>query len=439
MKPILALSAQTSVTQRVQQAIALLPMSLVELNDFVQDQLNENPFLKESKQRETSYSSHSSIEYISNTLEDKPSVMADVLSQFRIRVKNQRDLDVGYWILHNLDDHGFFGMDIKSAAYELKTTVPHVEKVLLIIQALEPVGIATRGIAHCWKVQLQAKNALTIDLDAFLNHVDKLTHQSLNQVAKTLGINLALCQSMLDTLRALTPYPLDNSAISEPQVFIADILTQQDSKGQWYAALNPDAFPDLEVDTDYLHAMRTHLKNADEKSFVREKIGQARWLIQALQERAVHLLTVAESLLDIQYGYWVRGEAALHPLTLKDVAKRTGLHISTISRLTTNKYIQTPYGIMPLKFFFSRSLTSLMSQSYDNEGASSKTIQHRLREFLHEEKTSAPYSDDRLVDMFQDLGILVARRTINKYRQLLNIPSSSQRKRLYTLNPNNRF
>lgn len=439
MKAILALSAQTSVTQRVQQAIALLPMSFVELNDFVQDQLDENPFLKELKSRETPYSSNSSIEYIANTLEDKPSVIADVLSQLRIRMPSQRDLDVGYWILYNLDEHGFFTGDLAKTAKELQTTEKHVERVLSIIHALEPVGIAARGIAHCWKIQLRAKNELTAELDEFLNHVDKLTHQSLNQVAKTLGMSLVLCQAMLSKLRMLPPYPLDSSAMGEPQVLVADVLTLQDAEGKWYAALNPEAFPDLEINTDYLHDVREQLKNPEEKSFVRERVGQARWLVQALHERATHLLTVAQNLLDIQYGYWVKGVSGMHPLTLKDVAERTGLHISTISRLTTNKYIQTPRGIMPLKFFFSRSLTSLVSQSYDNEGASSTTIQHRLREFLHKEEPSSPYSDDRLVEMFQRLGILVARRTVNKYRQLLNIPSSSERKRLYTLNPHNRF
>lgn len=418
----------------------MLPMSLTELNSFVQTQLDENPFLMESGPREISYSSNSSIEYISKTLADEPSIIDSLLRQLYIHTNNNKDRIVGTWILHNLDEHGFFTLPVEEASASLQTSPYHVQALLKLIHTFEPLGVGAQSIAHCWRIQLQDNDKLTPEIDKFLACVEKLATHSLSHVARMLGYNITLCQDMLDLLRTLPPYPFRNQAADgDMQVLVPDVLTVLGEDGRWRAQLNLDVLPALLLNNTYLGDIKAQVKSQEEKLFVRERVGHARWLIQALQERATNLLIVAEHLLEAQHDYWVHGTSGLHPMTLKDMATRAGLHVSTISRLTTSKYIQTPHGIIPLKFFFSRSLVSLMSDSYDNEGASSKTIQHRLRQFVQDEQHTTPYSDDRLVELFQNQGVLVARRTINKYRQILNIPSSAERKRLYTLNPQNRF
>lgn len=440
MKASLTLGTQLSMTQRVQQAIALLPMSLTELNSFVQDQLDENPFLMEAGPRDTNYSPNSSIEYISKTMADESSTIDELARQLRIHTRNEADLNVGTWILYNLDERGFFTIPLGEAAHQLNTSPQHVHDVLELIHTFEPIGVGAHSIAHCWRIQLKDKNQLTPELDKFLSHIEKLSTHSLTHVCRVLGYSMTLCQNMLNTLRTLPPYPFSHqTAEDDPQTLVIDVLTFLGADGCWKAELNPEAMPSLLLNNTYIGDIKSQLKKPEEKTFVRERIGHARWLIQALQERAEHLLTVAEHLLEAQHNYWTHGPSGLHPMTLKDMAERTGLHVSTISRLTTSKYIQTPHGAVPLKFFFSRSLTSLVSDSYESEGASSTTIQHRLRQFVQDETPATPYSDEHLVEMFQNQGILVARRTINKYRQILNIPSSNERRRLYTLNPQNRF
>lgn len=427
------------MTQRVQQAIALLPMSLQDLNTFLQSQLDENPFLMEAPPREYIHTSNSSIEYISKTLADSPSSIDDVIRQLHIHITDESDRMVGTWILHNLDEHGFFRLSTEEAAEHMGATPQHVEAILALIHTFEPVGVGASGIAHCWRLQLEERQQLTPELEKFLQCVEKLKSQSLTQVARTLGYSMNLCQNMLQLLRTLPPYPFRSYVEGNAHILVPDVLTTQNEQGHWCAQLNMDALPELLVNHMYLNEIRAQANKQEDKAFIRERVGHARWLIQALQERARNLLSVGEHLVEMQYSYWLYGTQALVPMTLKDIAKKTGLHVSTISRLTTNKYIQTPHGTIPLKYFFSRSLTSLVSQSYDNEGTSSKTIQYQLRRFIHGEEPQSPLSDDHLVTLFEKQGILVARRTINKYRQLLNIPSSTERKRLYTLNPQSRF
>lgn len=421
--------------QRVQQAIALLPMATADLNDYVQNQLDENPFLM----IEPSFRSFtgSTIDVITNTLADKPSVMDDVIRQFYLRTMSEHDRTVGMWIIHHLDERGFFSVPIDEAVKLNQTNPQHVHQVLAILQSLEPMGVASTGVAHYWRLQLAERKQLTPELDQFLQHIEKLNAQSLVRVAKTLGCSLDVCQSMLQKLRRLKMYPFEAS--DHVDIRIPDVLTERNDQGDWYAYLNEDVLPQILVNNTYLSDIKPRLKTPEDKAFVRDKVEHARWLVRALQERAHNLISVSACLLQWQQGYWLNGEEAIEPLTLKDIADKTGLHVSTISRITSHKCIQTPFGVKTFKHFFSRSLVAMSRHSYSNVGASSQSIQHQLRKFVQNEPPHAPFSDDHLFNLFQMQGVGVARRTLNKYRQRLNIPSSSERKRLYALGARSLF
>lgn len=439
MKTSLTLQTQTTLSQRVQQAIALLPMSTVELQAYIQDQLDENPFLVAHEPATSSYEPGSSIDYISKTIPNQTNLPEELIKQLYIHTTHKQSREIGKWIIYNLDEHGFFKTPASEVAKKFSAPLEHVEDILLTIQKFEPTGIATQGIAHYWKLLLREEGKLTAEVEEFLGCIEKLATHSLAKIAQMIGYSLSRCQSILDTLRKLPPYPVTPSTEPTLQTTIPDVITHKDENGTWMAELNEHALPSLLVNNVYLQDIRQQARSQEAKTFITERVGQARWLLQSLKERAANLLRVSECLVRNQQDYWLGGGEYLRPMTIKTIAESTGLHNSTVSRITTNKYIQTPYGVLPFKFFFTRSLTAIASDSYENEGLSNKTIQYLLKNFINDENHDAPLSDDTIVSLFETKGVLVARRTINKYRKILNIPSSFERKRLYELNPQSRF
>ncbi|GHE22499.1 RNA polymerase factor sigma-54 [Halomonas urumqiensis] len=469
MKASLQLRVGThlTMTPQLQQAIALLQLSTLDLRQEIQQALESNPMLElddefgelaVSEAPEEDWASEipdelSTDSEWSDTYQDLggpaggsegpdferqasgESLQGHLSWQLAMLELDDRDRQIAESLIDAVDNAGYLTQPLDDLRDGLKAQgldglrTREVEQVLLRLQQFEPTGVFARDLRECLMLQL----ASLPDDTPLLPQARRLVRQFLEALAgddrrllkRRLGLDDQALDTVIGLIRSLDPRPGSDFSSSDNDYVIPDLLAYHNSRG-WHVELNQQALPRLRIQPDYAALIRRADKSQDNQ-FLKDNLQEARWLMKSLSSRNDTLLRVGREIMARQIDFLEAGEEAMKPLILADIAQTVEMHESTISRVTTQKYIHTPRGVFELKFFFS-------SQVGGNEGNgdahSSTAIRARLRKLIQEEPPRKPLSDSKLVSLLDEAGISVARRTVAKYREAMGIPASSERKRL---------
>lgn len=324
-----------------------------------------------------------------------------------------------------LDEAGYLQADLDDIADRLGVTRPAVEAVLSTCQSFEPVGIFARDLAECLALQLAARDRLDPAMRALLDNLPLLAKRDFHALRRICGVDEEDLLQMLAEIRALDPRPGMAFAGGASDAVVADVEVRAASDGTWAVELNAETLPRVLVDQVYYAHVSAHARDPAEKDFLAECLQSANWLTRSLDQRAKTILKVASEIVRQQDGFLVHGVRHLKPLNLRTVADAIGMHESTVSRVTANKYMLTPRGVFELRYFFTASIAA----ADGGEAHSSEAVRDRIKQLIDEERTVEVLSDDAIVDILKKNGVDIARRTVAKYREGMNIPSSVQRRR----------
>jgi RNA polymerase sigma-54 factor len=449
----LRLAQKLALSPQLQQAIRLLQLNRIELREYVQEVLDANPILEreEGEPAETeserledwelenlgaepwsdggSYDTFSGEPQIADSSEG--SLHDHLLWQINLAHFSEVDTAIAQAIVYGLDEDGFLQESIAeiraSLAPELLVGEDEVLAVLHRVQRLEPVGVATRDPAECIRVQLAALPADTeyreLALRIARDYLDVMARHDIDELRRRTAATEERVLGALDLIQSLEPRPGSRYDNRRDEYLVPDVYVTR-IEGEWRVTLNPENEPGLKLNNYYIDLLRK--SGGKDAEYLRGRLQEARWLMSSLELRNQTLLRVSQSIVDFQSEFLEHGEQAMKPLVLKDVAEGVGVHESTVSRATTRKYMLTPRGLFELKYFFSSHVRT------DRGGAMSATaVKARLQLLLDSEPHESPLSDQDLADLLSEAGIIVARRTVAKYRESLGIGSSTERRRLY--------
>lgn len=302
--------------------------------------------------------------------------------------------------------------------------VAKAEEALRIVQSLEPAGIAARNLRECLLNQLSEDDEMVDKLRVIINgHLDDLAENRMNAIQKKTGYSIDMIQRIREELHKLNPKPGASFMETFVPLVMPDIVVEQNDQGQYVVRLIDDYIPNLRISEYYRRRLMDPKATAEEKEFIKRKVGSAQWLIESIQQRRRTLTRVAQAIVDYQQKFLDEGPEGIEPLKMQQIAEQVGVHVTTVSRAVDDKWIQTPRGIFPLRRFF-----VFGTQSADGEDVAYEAIRIKLQEIIDKENKSHPWSDDELMVELQKHGLSVARRTITKYRKKMGIPSSRQRR-----------
>jgi RNA polymerase sigma-54 factor len=332
---------------------------------------------------------------------------------------------IGHYLVDLVDESGYIAGDLAAAAERLGTGLAEIEAVLAILQSFEPPGICARDLAECLAIQLKERNRYDPAMAALIARLDLVARRDFTALKKICGVGDEDLVEMIAELRRLNPKPglAFGSTIVQP--IVPDVFVRAAPDGAWLVELNSDTLPKVLVNQTYYAKVSATARRDAEKSYLADCLQNATWLVRALDQRARTILKVANEIVRQQDAFFARGVQHLRPLNLKTVAEAIGMHESTVSRVTANKYMATSRGIFELKYFF----TSAIAAAHGGEAHSAEAVRHRIRQLIDAEGASDILSDDTIVEKLREAGIDIARRTVAKYRESMRIPSSVQRRR----------
>jgi RNA polymerase sigma-54 factor len=337
------------------------------------------------------------------------------------------DHAIALTLIDGVDDGGYLRLDLAEAAERLGCAVERIETVLARVQAFEPTGVFARDVAECLTLQLVERNRCDPAMRALLANLDLVAKRDMAALRRACAVDDEDLKEMLAEVRALTPRP-GASFGGEPTAPVTpDAVVREGLGGLWHVELNSDALPRLLVDHRYHARVSGGARTDADKVFVADCLASANWLVRSLDQRAKTILKVASEIVRQQDGFLAYGVEHLRPLNLKTVAEAIGMHESTVSRVTSNKYLATPRGVFEMKFFF----TAAIQSSQGGAAHSAESVRHRIRQLIETEASpDQVLSDDRIVEILNAAGVDIARRTVAKYREALRIPSSVDRRRM---------
>lgn len=471
----LRIGQSLTMTPQLQQAIKLLQMSTLDLQHEIQQALDSNMMLEveeeelttlEYRQKKTENTDQVTSEGSQNELPDELPVdvswddvfesalpvgdeQAETIEIESFRSKNQtlqdhlmwqldlarlseRDYAIGVAIIDAINDDGYLTSDLSDIFQGLQQQLDDLEMdevrvVLHILQNFDPAGVAAVDLADCLRLQLmQMPDETPYKADAIdfvSRHLELLTSCDQSRLMKRLGFSEERLAGVLALIRSLDPKPGARLQEADVEYIVPDVFVTK-VKGQWQVSLNPDIAPKLRINPFY-SSMIKRADNSQDNISMKNHLQEARWFIKSLHSRNETLLKVAKCIVEKQGEFFEHGPIAMKPMVLRDVAEELGLHESTISRVTTQKYMHTPQGVIEFKYFFSSHVST-------NSGGecSATAIRALIKELVENENPAKPLSDSKISELLNEKGINVARRTIAKYREAMSIPSTSQRKRL---------
>jgi RNA polymerase sigma-54 factor len=298
--------------------------------------------------------------------------------------------------------------------------------VLGVIHGFEPTGVGARDLSECLRLQLQERNRFDPAMAALLENLQLLARRDMVGLKRACGVDDEDLREMIAELKALTPRPGAAFGGEPSQPVAPDVFVKEGLGGMWHVELNSDTLPRLLVDQRYHAQVSKAARSDQEKAFVADCMAQANWLVKSLDQRARTILKVSSEIVRQQDAFLAFGVEHLRPLNLKTVAEAIGMHESTVSRVTSNKYVATPRGLFELKFFF----TSAIQATEGGEAHSAESVRHKIRQLIEAEaREEDVHSDDRIVEILKEAGVDIARRTVAKYREAMRIPSSVERRR----------
>ena len=467
----LKMSQKLVMTPMLQQAIKLLPLARMELAQLIRQEIIENPVLEELLEEENENDQENSQEekepnedltsdneqisdsqdqeidwdsYFQGNIDqgmsvesytERPSIesthkkeanLADHLMwQLDLSVDSDLDKFIGSCIIGNIQNDGYLCADLKEIAEISQTVEENVLRVLKIIQGFEPAGVAARSLKECLMIQTRTLSDKNPYVEILIeNYLERLEDRFLPKVASELKIDLEEVLDALKTIRNLCPKPGLLFSSERVDYVVPDLVVVQTEKG-YDVVLNDDGVPSLRI-SPYYHNLLKTTKEGQTKEYLEDKYRSALWLIKSIDQRRQTIYKVGKSIVKLQKNFLDDGLSYLEPMVLKDVAKDIEMHESTVSRITTNKYIDTPQGVFELKFFFHSGI-----KSYMGSAMSSIRVKNMIKEIINEENQSSPLTDDQMVEALMRKNAKIARRTITKYRKELNIPPASKRKKWF--------
>jgi RNA polymerase sigma-54 factor len=476
-----ALMSQSLVmTPQLQQAIKLLQMSNLELASYLESEIEKNPLLEkaegESPEREagendrveddgddsklaadqalkrdlpqesgmnddssdeaswnlsaSSRTAGSSAAYDDareqeSTLEGEPSLREHLMRQMHLDLSDEAERLIAYTLMDLLDEAGYLQADLNVVSQQLGCELARLETVLAKLQKLEPTGIFARNLAECLTLQLKEKGRFDPAMQALLQHLNLLAAREKEKLMKLCGVDAEDFAQMVGEIRALNPKPALTFDHDVAPTVIPDILMRASAQGGWIIELNQETLPKVLINESYLTRVKDRAIKREDKDYLSERLQSANWLVKALHQRASTILKVASEIVRQQDMFFQHGVEFLKPMTLRDIANVIGMHESTVSRVTSNKYIATPRGMFELKYFFSVSIQGCAGLA----AHSAESVRHRIKALIDEESTAKVLSDDALVTILKREGVEIARRTVAKYREAMHIASSAQRRR----------
>ncbi|HEX7775705.1 MAG TPA: RNA polymerase factor sigma-54 [Parvibaculum sp.] len=345
--------------------------------------------------------------------------------QLHMAIKEPRARMIGAFLIDQVNEAGYIAIDMAEAADRIGADLAEVEAVLKTLQTFEPSGICARNLKECLAIQLAERDRLDPSMQVFLDHLELFARRDFDLLMKLCGADREDIASMIDDIRTCNPKP-GLAFGGEPVVpVIPDVFVRQRPDGSWAIELNSETLPRVLVNQQYYAEVSKLSADPKAKSYLSECLNNANWLVKSLDQRARTILKVASEIVRQQDAFLIYGIQHLKPLNLRTVADAISMHESTVSRVTANKYIATPRGIFEMKYFF----TSSINATEGGEAHSAEAVRHRIKDLIEAEHPDAVLSDDNIVDILKRSGIDIARRTVAKYREALNIPSSVQRRR----------
>ena len=347
-----------------------------------------------------------------------------LLKQINIELNDPVDRIIGLHLVDMLDETGYLRGDLAALGALLGCDASRIEATLEKVQRFDPPGLFARSLSECLALQLREKDRLDPAMQALLDNLDMLAHHDMAGLMRVCGVDAEDMTGMIAEIRSLNPKPALAFDTAVTQSVIPDVLMRPNPAGGWIVELNSETLPRVLVNERYYTAVTRNALTKEEKAYISERFQSASWLVRALHQRATTILKVAAEIVDRQEMFFLKGIQYMRPLVLRDIAEAVELHESTISRVTTNKYIATPRGLYELKYFFTQAIGGANGETH-----SAEAVRHRIKLLIDAETPKAVLSDDRLVEMLKSEGIDLARRTVAKYREQMKIPSSVQRRR----------
>jgi RNA polymerase sigma-54 factor len=328
-------------------------------------------------------------------------------------------------LIDGLDEAGYLRTELADLARLLGAPLKRVERVLGVLQTLEPTGVFARDLAECLKLQLVERDRFDPAMAALIAHLPLLARRDIAALKKICGVDDEDMAEMIGEIRRLDPKPGRGYGSAPEPLAIPDVIVTAAQNSGWRVELNPNALPRVLVNETYAAIVKRGATRDEDKQYISAQLQSAHWLTKSLEQRARTILNVATEIVRRQDGFLIDGVASLKPLNLKTVADAIGVHESTVSRATSNKYVATPRGMFEMKYFFTASLPS----SGYGEAHSAEAVRYKIKQMIEAEDPRKVLSDDDIVVKLRDLDIAVARRTVAKYRDNLKIPSSMDRRR----------
>ena len=480
------LSLQQKMAPQLIQSLQLLQMSTLELELEIKQQLELNPLLEESMEQieeqeeekpekeeegireeqelpqeieevdwdkvlddqfDTGSYNSERTEYDPNWEVDRepqenritaiPPLVDQLYEQLGLSDFSVEDREVAEYIIGNFDDRGYVSCSLEELAADLEIEVEEIEKILLVIQTFDPPGVGARDLRECLMIQLALqKDPLSeLALQVVRDHMEDLTRRRLTRITRALGISNEVLKEVLGVIELLQPNPGSPSSsdynglltLDTEVSYITPDLIVEKVGDDWVVSLADGSMPSLKINSTYTELLKTPRSNgkSEVKEFVSKKLNDARWLINAIQQRRTTMLKVANYLVTAQMSFFEEGPTHLKPMVLQDVADAVEMHVSTISRVSNGKYIQTPHGVFELKYFFDSKVST-----DQGEDVSARSVKEKIMRMVSNENKAKPLSDQEIADNLGDDGLKIARRTVAKYRDQMHISSQRYRKEL---------
>ncbi len=461
------------MTPQLQQAIKLLALSNLEIESFVAEALESNPLLevgelrheKGDDQPEAASSEHEStpdfdgetaldiadyardpeatpadrgdwaqagslasggeeLPDLENRSRSEPTLAEHLAGQIGALAHDAREGLIAGRIIHELDEAGYLHTSLRELSDDLGAPLAEVERALTLVQSLDPTGVGARNLSEC--LALQAREADRYDpcMARLIDHLDLLASGDIARLRRLCDVDEEDFADMLAELRSYDPKPGCRYGGDAETAIVPDVIVKPADGGGWHIRINEASLPRLVVNRDYYVELEAGSRDKASRAWLNEQLGEADWLIRALDQRQKTILKTATEIVTRQEGFFREGVSAMRPLTLREVAEKIEMHESTVSRVTSNKYLSCPRGTFEMKYFFSSGVAAA-----DGEGASSEAIKARIRALCDAEDPKKVLSDQKLADMLNEEGFDLARRTVAKYREAIGIGSSAQRRR----------
>lgn len=453
------------MTPRLQQALKILQMPMLELQQMLKQEVLINPLLeevddvlenqeteevreeqltpdeKEPQDKEPDWAEfydddrdfrqapreREETEYYEKVPTTKISFHGHLSSQLRLALSDPIDLEIGEFLIGSLDDRGFLSTSLEEIAENSSWPLEHLQRVLTVIQTFEPGGVGARDHRECLLIQLRMREEEdTLAYQIIDEHYDDMLRNRHHEIARALSVSDQDVQLAKDHLSALSLNPGGELSTEDPKYVYPDLVVERVGE-KYEVSLNDRNVPRIRISPAY----ESVLKSGKEKSgqdgtreYIEGKLNSAKWLIQTIEQRRRTMIKVMRCIVEVQKEFFERGVEFLKPLTLSQIAERIGMHESTVSRVTRGKYVQTPRGVFELRYFFSAAIAR-----EDGDDISATTARDIIQQLIQEEDKGNPLSDQKIADILGDRGLKIARRTVAKYREQLNIPTARYRKR----------